>query len=422
MRDPIHGYFKLNEYEFIEPIIASEYFQRLRRIGQLGCSFYVYPSAIHNRFSHSIGATQVFWRLFDGLRPSLGVSKRKAEELRALGTAAMLLHDIGHGPLSHVSEKIFDFRHEDLSKEIMMKTEIADILKRNGIRPPEVARIIDRTVGKDQMILPQLISSQLDADRLDYLKRDAYFTGVGFGNVDLDRISNVLIVHKGDNPLNGLAILLNKGYHAVESYIVTRHLMYQGIYFHKTTRGIEILIRKAVERMVKEERDIPSELVFLTQKRGPDRENMLPLDDYYFFSLFRKWLNSSDPILRDLSSRIINRHPFSAIEIPPKRMATMLSSATKIERILKRNRYDPQYFSAYDDPSDTPYKTYEPSGQDDKPSGLTNIFALDELGDPKEISQISAVVHSISKTQYSHRFYCPKEIREEVFGVFKKDK
>src|SRR5262249_10210036 len=148
------------------------------------------------------------------------------------GVAAALLHDIGHGPLSHSSEQYFGFRHEPVSFEIITRPPISDILERNDVDPERVVRVLDHTASGKDTLLSQLISSELDADRLDYLARDSYFTGVGFGNVDLERMISMLRVFRKGGPLKNHAVTLYKGRHAVEDYVLGRHLMYQAVYFH----------------------------------------------------------------------------------------------------------------------------------------------------------------------------------------------
>lgn len=420
IRDPVNGFIRLNDYDFIKLIVESEHFQRLRRISQLGLSMLVYPSATHNRFSHSIGAMQVFWRIFDNLIPSMTISKGEIKDLRKLGTAAILLHDIGHGPFSHASEKVFNFHHEDMSKEIISRSIIADYLRKDGLTPKEITRVISRTAKNKNKLITQLVTSQLDADRLDYLQRDAYFTGVGFCNIDIDRIVNVLVVHQKMDKLNGQAVSLYKGYHSLESFIVTRYLMYQGVYLHKTTRCFEILTRKAIERFVtSSQSETPTELQCLLEGRSPTLKELLELDDYFLYSQLKKWTKSTDPILSELCSRVINRQSLSSIEISQKPVLA-LAIDRKIRRLIEKSKKDPDYFLFEDDATDTPYKPYKPISMDDEKSPITNIFALDEEDNPKEISDLSAVVHSISQKQYSSRYYFPKELKEEVNMILKR--
>src|SRR5208337_2020281 len=154
--DPIHGFIDLTEYDFIAEIIETPEFQRLRRLKQLGFSTLVYPCAEHNRFSHSLGAMQIFWRLFDRIKADITWSD-DVNQLRKFGTAAVLLHDIGHGPFSHSAEDAFDFDHEDIGRDIILSSQISEILERNGLDPLEITRIQKGTADKKYSPLSQLI-------------------------------------------------------------------------------------------------------------------------------------------------------------------------------------------------------------------------------------------------------------------------
>lgn len=416
VRDPIHGFIDLREYPFIEEIVQDERFQRLRRLSQLGFSYLIYPSACHNRFSHSIGAMQLFWKLFDRLGGDLGVSNEERERLRKIGSAVVLLHDIGHGPFSHVTESVFNFKHAAVTKQVICESPIASILKEAGIDPDDLPRIMDGTAPGNLGLLSQLISSQLDVDRLDYLVRDAYFTGIGFGNVDVERIIKTMILYDKD-PLKGQAINLYKSRFSLESYILTRHLMYQAVYFHKATRSAELLLKNLMKRVqaVKDKADVPEELSFVSEGRSPSAEEVTSIDDSLVYSQIWRWRKkSTDNTLRELCDRIIQRRLLKAIDIPPDRFAFMMEEGQKqLQALAAKHGIDSEYFCPYDSPTDTPYRPYSPKGPDDKQSVVTHIFLLDKDNKPKEISRASDVVKSLSDVQYaSFRLYCPEEIRD----------
>ena len=224
VRDPIHGFIDISEYSVINKIIENPFFQRLRRLSQLGVSVFVYPSATHNRFNHTLGAMKLFLKIFDLLYYE---NKKSYEHLRKLGLITVLLHDIGHGPFSHTSEKIFNFHHVNLSIKII-ETQFSDILTKEGIDTKYIIQILNnQNINKKEKIISQLIDSNLDVDRLDYIARDSYFTGIGYG-IDLERIIRTLTIYKGQNSLKGYAAVEEKGKHAIESYLLTRELMYRG--------------------------------------------------------------------------------------------------------------------------------------------------------------------------------------------------
>lgn len=214
IRDPIYGFIDLSYYPFIKKIIDTPYFQRLRRLSQLGVSVFVYPSAIHSRFNHSIGAMQLFIKIYDHLfRETRRLENERSEEIRKIGVATILLHDIGHGPFSHVSEKIFGFDHEKFSQKII-SSDMKEILEGEDISYKDINAVINKTTSRkpDLKILSQLISSTLDTDRLDYLARDIYFTGVGFGTIDLERIIRTMTIYSDPKSfLDGYAVIEEKG-------------------------------------------------------------------------------------------------------------------------------------------------------------------------------------------------------------------
>lgn len=422
VRDPIHGFIDLRQYPFIEEIVEDARFQRLRRLSQLGFSYLIYPSACHNRFSHSIGAMQLFWKLFDRVSRNLEVSNEEKDRLRRIGTAVALLHDIGHGPFSHVTESILNYKHVSVTKQVICGSPIAEILKKAGIDPQDLLRIIDGTVTGSFVLLSQLVSSQLDVDRLDYLVRDAYFTGVGFGNVDVDRIVNTMILYDKDE-LKGQAINLYKARFSLESYILTRHLMYQAVYFHKATRSAELLLKNAIKRVqaVKDKIDVPDELAFVAEGRSPSAEELNAIDDHLLYAQVWRWTKSRDSTLSELCGRIVHRRLLKAIDIPPDKFAFMMEEGQrKLQDLAAKRGVDSDYFCPYDNPTDTPYRPYSPKGKDDETSVITNIFLIDKDEKPREISRASDVVKSLSDVKYSlFRLYCPEEMREDVRKILK---
>jgi hypothetical protein len=422
VRDPIHGFIDLREYPFVQEIVEDERFQRLRRLTQLGFSYLIYPSACHNRFSHSIGAMYLFLKLFDRVSRTLAVSNEEKDRLRKIGTAVVLLHDIGHGPFSHVTESILDYKHVTVTKQLVCESPIAGILKKAGIDPQDLLHILDGAVRGNLVLLSQLVSSQLDADRLDYLVRDAYFTGVGFGNVDVDRIINTMILYDKDE-LKGQAINLYKARFSLESYILARHLMYQAVYFHKATRSAELLLKGAIRRaqVVEDKIDVLDELAFVTENRSPSAQELTAIDDSLLYAQIWRWTKSKDSILSDLCGRIMHRRLLKAVDIPPDKFAFMMEEGQRmLQRLATRCGVDTEYLCPYDNPTDTPYLPYSPKGKDDEANVVTNIFLIDKDENPQEISRASDVVKSLSDVKYSlFRLYCPEKMRDDVRKILK---
>lgn len=220
-KDPVHHYIYVQD-QTIWDLINTKEFQRLRRIRQLGTSYLTFHGAEHSRFSHSLGVYEITRKIISQFERN-GYPDWPAEE-RLVSLCAALLHDVGHGPFSHSLEEVFDTDHEQWTCKILLEdTEINRVLRAVSEQFPEqVAAVIQKTYPKP--IVVSLISSQMDADRMDYLLRDAYFTGVNYGTFDLERILRVL------RPYKGQIVVKESGMHAVEHYLMSRYQMYWQIY------------------------------------------------------------------------------------------------------------------------------------------------------------------------------------------------
>jgi HD superfamily phosphohydrolase len=439
IRDPIHGFIDLSYYDFISKIVQTAPFQRMRRLSQLGVSVFVYPSATHNRFNHSLGAMELFVRIFDHLyRDNKG--DNDYEKLRKTGIASVLLHDIGHGPFSHASEDVFGFHHEDVSREIINSCEIKDFLQSFGILTNDIIDVITKKADGKMKLLSQLISSQLDVDRLDYLARDVYFTGVGFGGIDLDRIIRTMTISQEEGLLKDYAVIEEKGKHAVEAFLLTRNLMYDDVYHHKTTRCVEKII-EAIFKRVKELSDdggasefkLPKELEFIKKTKPGSSVNetegldILPLDDYYAYSLFQKWSREpeTDAVLSDLSKRILERHLFKSEEIPPDQQLALTRQLNMIEDLVEKAGFNPEYYCILDSPKDRPYQPVHSATNDEEiEESLKNNIYVKHKGTRKvtEISVVSDVIKALTKRNQLMRLYFPEQVRLEVSNILKKIK
>ncbi|HDI02462.1 MAG TPA: HD domain-containing protein, partial [Ignisphaera sp.] len=246
--DEVHGYVELSEAEL--KLIDTSIFQRLRYIKQLAVAWYVYPGATHTRFSHSIGTMYIMGLIAERLL-NLGYIHSK-EDVQLLRIAA-LLHDLGHSPFSHAIEPYYRERigigHEDITKMLILDNpEIKETLSYYGYDPKEIVAILE---GKHrEPLYNQLVSSDLDVDRMDYLLRDALHTGVAYGTIDIHRLITTIVVDGEGN----LAIL-DKGIDALENFYIARLHMYRTVYYHKTLVGYELLLRKIYEKLAYEYSD-----------------------------------------------------------------------------------------------------------------------------------------------------------------------
>ncbi|MEC9209872.1 MAG: HD domain-containing protein [Bacteroidota bacterium] len=306
INDPVYGFITLDS-GIITNLIDHPYFQRLRRISQLGLSYLVYPGANHSRFHHAIGCLHLMTKaIYQIKKKGHPISAEEAEALKI----AILLHDIGHGPFSHALENSIatDLSHEDLSLLFMR-----ELNKQFNGKLSLAIEIFNNTHPKK--FLHQLVSSQLDMDRLDYLKRDSFFSGVVEGNIGIERIINMLDV------VNDELVVEEKGIYSIEKFLIARRLMYWQVYLHKTVVSAENMLIKVLKRakfLITNSSEIfvtPSLKVFLennfTTKDFEKNSNLLnnfsELDDFDIYTCLKYWENSNDFVLSNLSKRLINR-------------------------------------------------------------------------------------------------------------------
>ncbi len=234
IRDPIHGYINITKEE--RELIDSVFLQRLRRIHQLAGAYLVYPGGVHSRFEHVIGTMHVAGLIGQSVADSAGLHDDDIQEMRI----AALLHDVGHGPFSHLFEEVLaeksDLTHEDLSQRIVSESNISDILRRNGHQPSKISKL---SVGKasGEPFKNQVIAGGLSADMMDYLLRDAYFTGVEYGKVDIQRVIDSLDVSP-----DGHLMLERAALYAFEALLIARYEMFKAVYFHRTVRAAELML------------------------------------------------------------------------------------------------------------------------------------------------------------------------------------
>ncbi len=306
INDPVYGFITIPNAFFFE-LIENKAFQRLRRIQQLGLTHLVYPGALHTRFHHALGAMHLMQKAVEVLRRK-GIDISEDEEHAVL--AAILLHDIGHGPYSHTLEHtiIKGVSHEDISAQIMQTLE-----QEFGELIGGAMRIFNNQYKRP--FLHQLVSGQLDMDRLDYLNRDSFYTGVYEGRIGSERIIEML------NVVNDNLVVEQKGIYSVEKFITSRRLMYWQAYMHKTVVAAEYMLIKTLERAMLICRNggsvfaSPALQFFLNRQISKQDfnsdprvlENFLMLDDYDILGAIKVWTNHEDQVLRILSRGLIDR-------------------------------------------------------------------------------------------------------------------
>lgn len=392
LRDCVHGYIHVH-LQVIWDLIDAKEMQRLRRINQLGGVFQVYHNAEHSRFTHSLGVYEIVRRMVYEIQD---LNESLSEYEKACVMIAGLLHDVGHLPFSHAFEKVSDVHHETFSEQIVLgDTQVNEILRKVSKRlPKDVADIIGYRHKNE--LLNQIVSGQMDADRMDYLLRDAYFSGTSYGNFDLERILRTIRV-KDDK-----IVVKESGMHTIEDYIMARYHMYWQVYFHPIARSFEYLMQNIFKRMkdlYPKNKEMFSDLgMFVPFLEGnPSLHDHFMLDEhaaYYGFGLLTR---KEDPILKDLSLRILNRNLFSYENIDSKKDIVLYQE--KAEKM----GFDPRYYVAIDETSQNPYRPY--LGKDGH-----NIYVLNQSGEVEELSKVSVIVASVVKgdTKKEKRVFFPK--------------
>lgn len=394
INDPVFGFINIPG-TLLYNLLQHPYLQRLTRIKQLGLSSYVYPGAQHTRFQHSLGAMYLMTEAIKTLK-SKGISISQHETEAAC--AAILLHDVGHGPFSHALEGMIipHLSHEEITLRIMQK-----INKEYEGKLDLALEIFQNTYHKT--FLHQLVSGQLDMDRLDYLRRDSFFTGVTEGNIGSARIIKML------NIKNDTLVVEAKGIYSIENFLMNRRLMYWQVYFHKTAFAIEKMLIKTIERakiIAKQDSTLfgtPSLLFFLRQEDNLTNDSALDLflnlDDTDIMCSIKQWINHPDTILSTLSYGIIHRKLFK-IEVSnePFSKAKIEAKITEIAQHLGINHMDATYFVSVNNVSINMYHNNEDS-----------ITILHKDGSIKPISQTSDMLDirilSREVTKYYFSYY-----------------
>ncbi|MCI1987123.1 MAG: HD domain-containing protein [Lactobacillus sp.] len=398
-RDPVHNYIHV-QYRVLLDLINTPEFQRLRRIKQLGVASLVFQGAEHSRFTHSLGVYEITRQICDNFAANYPQEWDDSERLVAL--CAALLHDIGHGPYSHTFEHIFGTDHEAITRRILLddSTQVNQILRHVAPDfPAKVASVIDHTYPNPQVV--QMISSQIDADRMDYLLRDAYNTGTNYGLFDLTRILRVMRPYP-----DGIAFDAN-GMHAVEDYIVSRFQMYQQIYFHPVSRGMEVILGHLLQRAKilyeagRFDTGFTPRLLIPFFEHEFNLQDYLRLDDGVLNTYFTYWLDYPDPILRDFADRFLSRRPLKSVTFTDQTAGLL----PRLRALVSEAGFDPHYYTAENDSFDLPYDAYDPSSAN--PKTQIEIMQLD--GSLEELSTQSQLVHALrGKMTGDKRFYFPK--------------
>jgi hypothetical protein len=414
-RDPVHNIIALSEARaddaLLIALIDTPEFQRLRYIKQLGLALYTYQGAEHSRFTHSLGVMHLMTRVLDRLAESYEISERA----RLVARVAALLHDIGHGPFSHVIEKALRQNHERWTKRIIADEATRVHARLAGYDPALPDQVIAALESQYRpAFVSQLVSSQLDVDRFDYLLRDSLMTGAKYGIYDLEWIIHALEIDQANDRIYVSA----KGLYAVEEYLQARYYMFRQVYFHRTLRSAEAvllgILRRAVElvREGKLQFVLPGSVMerILTGKELTTAD-YLSLDDHDVMFYIKQWAHEEDPILGDLSQRFVQRRLFKAldVELPDSERANFIAAAREQVAALG---FEPNYYLIEDRAADIPYYSYY------RPEGKARLYIERSGFSPAicDIAEVSEVVRSMRGYEI-HRICFPAEATTAIEAI-----
>jgi HD superfamily phosphohydrolase len=414
-RDSVHNIINIDagtaEGRLLVSLIDTPEFQRLRRIRQLGLAYFAYQSAEHSRFTHSLGAAHLATRILD----KLAASYKIVDEDRTAVRVAALLHDIGHGAFSHVIESILGFHHEQFTIEAVLSdnTGVGCTLKKYS---NELAAKVASIIRGDfyNVALAQIVSSQLDTDRMDYLLRDSQMTGAKYGIYDLEWVIKSIEIDEE----RGHLYVSAPGIYAVEDYLQARYYMFRQVYFHRTLRSAEAVLKRLLHRAFELYKNgaafwFRPDSAFEKVLRGETLalDEHLSLDDNDVVFYIKQWQRSEDRILSDLASRFLDRRLFKAfdLDMPDSEKAEFIAKARST---VENAGYDPAYYFVDDAGGDAPYSFY--TRNSGSPKDL--IFVEDGFARPsiREISEVSAAVRGLQKGYRIHRICFPSELKDEI--------
>lgn len=425
IRDPVHNYITIGEPWLLRLLDTPE-IQRLRHIHQLGVSSFTYPGASHSRLSHTLGVLHLMQAAVERLGSRNELQK---DDARAL-LATAVVHDVGHGPFSHVLEHALSdaggCKHEEWSRRVVEdeSTRVNEVLRAEGLVEAVVALLTGEAPNVPAW-QKHLLSSQLDVDRMDYIQRDSYFTGAGYGNFDQYRILATMYLEAspraaGQNEPDLHFAWPDKAKYALEQYIFARFYMWQAVYFHRCTRGYEKLLEAVLDRAAYLMREgAPPPAVggtgALLQQRPLDLSAYLRLTEYDLLANVHAWSESPDAVLADLSRRFLARDGFKCIELP--RRLEGFSAHDRLGEALAHMKRQPEPFSmsprSYvleDRGSIRAYKPYRWGEGEETP------FIM--LSGNQEISDVLRRLRPVTaQPEEFTRYYCPEGFRDELDDI-----
>lgn len=434
-RDPLYNYVGIDtgQDRWLLDVIDSREFQRLRRIHQLGVSSFTYAGADHSRLCHSLGVLHLMQMAYDHLSKSH--SEAPFKRSREVLLAAALVHDVGHGPFSHLFEPCLgiDHDHEDWSQKIILDPDCEIHQKLKDCDPDLPQKVADLINPENQDSPPwqkYLISSQLDMDRLDYLRRDSLFTGAGYGHFDWHRLITTMEFQGDPGKPNEWEIVWNaKAKLAIEEYIFSRYYMYQNVYLHKTTRGFEQMLL-AMWKRARELRDSGNDVQLVPaieafwKTRAPSTREYLAIEEFTVLSQIQIWRDHSDSGLKDLAARFLDRRPFFMLEAPETQPTLDEEhndwDVALQEMIESHQEYRPaEMYCLIDAVKSKYHQPYIPEKESEEQSVKTAIRVVTDSGEAVEISKLLPRLRPLTEPVSTRRYYIPHELKQEALKLRK---
>jgi len=420
IRDPVHDVIAFRLENPIDALmfrlIGTNEVQRLRRIRQLGMASLAYPGADHSRYSHSLGVMETARQILD----QLGQTHYISPESRTICLAGALLHDLGHGPFSHVFETVTGIHHEKLTQQIILDSS-SQVNQTLGARertlPGKVAQFLE--CRPERTFLCDVISSQLDADRLDYLLRDNLMTGSRYGGYDLRWLMHSLTI---DEKSDRLAVTW-KGVSAVEAYLQARYHMYRNVYFHKVVRSAEGMLRLALKRarwlatrnqLQWDEHDPAVRKALMGEALSAGE--FTQLDDVSLMQCFKRWANSQDEILAGLCRGLLFRDVFKTIDLSRQPVERARQTYAAARAAIASACGDADFEVFYDEIADTPYEKYDPHEGDVS----SEIIVCDPDGTAREFASISPITEALNRELTIRRIHVSARWKQAVIDAIAK--
>jgi HD superfamily phosphohydrolase len=433
-RDPLYNYISFDRQRdgWLIDLINCREVQRLRRIHQLGVSNFTYPGADHTRFAHSLGVTHLMQLVLEHLERASDAEKIKNARQALLATA--LLHDVGHGPFSHLFEPCLGIDHEQWSIAVIRdeRSQVHQVLKKqNAYLPDHVADLID----SDNTIHPAwqraLMSSQLDVDRLDYLRRDSLFSGAGYGHFDWHRLLTTVEFYEDETDL----VWPSKSALAIEEYIFARYYMYQNVYLHKTTRGFEQLLQAMWRRADHLRQDGTSvnanpvlDRFWQINKPEPGNlavEDYLAVEEFTVLEQIQRWTSHPDKPLADFARRFLARDGLAMVEPPPPVNPLKVDDfgewEPELHKLLSRKGYEEPAVYCLADTVKGKYRQPYREEKDREEQSAVNTIRVVVEGKAQAIGQYLPRLGAVIAPPEDRVFYyVPKEVRDEAIALSRK--